>query len=276
MVITEYLKTASAKTTTLIKPLIKQLPIVLLNNVQTLIILTIKLKGLNKMKHKVPEFLLIITLLISLTSLVSNKAYAQQKLKKVVSTIGFEASGGVQSFQLSSNLASLNQLQIDQFGGAIGFGFSKDYWQAKIKPIGFYNSYTNSSTSIKLIESGAHFNLYPLKLLLGKTSRLPGLYLTGGIARAKYKINGSYLPEGQTSTCINDNETFSGNLLSWNIVGGAGIEYQIHQDHGFIGFFAEIKKGLSAGTSTNQNLFKNTTFNNFIMVNIGFAIGINQ
>ena len=209
-------------------------------------------------------------------SLATNSAIAQGKQNEMTKQFGFEAFTGIQFSQLNSNLVSLNNLHMQQLGGGIGFIFSRDFWQAKIKPVGLYNSISNSQTAIKLIESSAQVNLYPIKLLLGKTNRLPSLYIAGGLARAKYKISGSYLPEGQTSTCIYDDASFSGSISSWNIIGGLGMEYQIQSDQEFISFFAEIKNGISAGTTTNMELFKNTSFTNFTSVHIGFKIGISQ
>lgn len=229
------------------------------------------------MKHnKVHGILLIFTLMTCFTIMTSNKAHAQAKHNGTALDYRFEASLGVQSFQLTSNLYSLNQSYIDQYGGSIGLNFGNSLWQAKIKPLGYYNSSSNSKTTVKLIESGAHINFYPLSVLLSKSSRLPGFYLTGGLVRAKIKINGSYLPEGQTAECPFDDNSFTGNILSWNISGGVGIEYKIPFDQASISLFTEITKGLSVGTSTDKDLFKNTSLNNFTMVNIGFAIGINK
>jgi hypothetical protein len=222
------------------------------------------------------QFFLILTLLTGLNPLVWNKAHAQGKRTETGTSYGFAASVGIQSFELTSNLISLNQQQIDQQGGSIGFIFSDDYWQVKINPIGFYNSSANSPTTVKLIESGAHFNLYPFKFLLNKPPRNLNLYFTAGVVRAKFKVDGTYLPEGWTSSCVYDYEAYSVGILSWNLAGGVGIQYQLPIDHGFIGFFAEMKKGISAGTSTDQDLFKNTSFNNLTMANVGFVIGINQ
>jgi hypothetical protein len=210
------------------------------------------------------------------TIVSANKAHAQAKHNETALDYRFEASLGVQSFQLNSNINSLNQSRVDQYGGSIGLNFGNELWQAKIKPFGYYNSSSNSLTTVKLIESSAHINFYPLSALLSKPSRLPNLYLTGGIARAKIKINGSFLQNEQTVECTYLDNSFTGNILSWNLLGGVGMEYKILLNQTSINLFTEIKKGLSAGSSSDKDLFKNTSINNFTMVNIGFSIGINN
>jgi len=211
---------------------------------------------------------------IGLSAVLLNQAHGQRKRENT--KIGFEATAGSQSFQLASNVASLNQANINQLGGGLGFNVSGDFWKAKLKPIGFYHSNSESQTSVKLKESGGLINLYPIKLIMGKESKLPTLYVTGGIMRGKYKINGTYLPEGETSDCVYDSETFSGDVISWNLTGGAGIEYELNFDAGSITLFGEIKKGLAAGSSSNLDLFKNTTIKNITTINVGFSINIGQ
>ncbi len=259
-IITQFYKSPVLSEATSIKPLISK----------------INYKYLNKMKqYKVRNFILVIIQMMGLFSLVPNTACAQMKQRETTRSYGFEVSAGVQLIQLTSNIASLNELQIDQRGGSIGFAYRKDYWNVKIKPIGFYNSSTETQATAKLIESGTHVNFYPVKYLSGNNSRLANLYFSVGAVRGKYKINGSYLPEGQqTITCIYQN--FSTSIISWNVMGGVGIEYQIGRDQQFIIVFAEIKRGLSMATSTDQELFKNTSFKNLTIANIGFAISINQ
>ncbi len=229
------------------------------------------------MKHnKVHDILLIFMLMTCFTIMTSNKAHAQANHSRTALGYRFEASLGVHSFKLSSNLYSLNQSSMDQYGGSIGLNFGNSLWQAKIKPLGYYNSTADSETTVKLIESGAHINFYPLSVLLSKPSRLPNFYLTGGLVRAKIKINGSYLPEEQAAACNPSDNNFTGNILSWNLVGGVGMEYKLPFDQASISVFTEIKKGLTVSTSTDKDLFKNTAPNNSTMVNIGFAIGINK
>jgi len=227
------------------------------------------------MKHaNLPHNLLIrVTLiLVGFAILIGSDTHAQTKESGNKEYYGFEASASLQSFQLTSNIASLSDIKIDQRGASIGLVFGDQFWKAKIKPIGFYNSNSASQTSVKVIESGAHINFYPIKIITGKSSRLPSLYVTGGLSRGRFQINGKFLPEGQQSTCPADNETFSGRVVSWNVMGGVGLEYQVTHGQEFITLFAEMKKGISAGNSSNQDLFKNTSVSNFAIVNVGFNI----
>ncbi len=193
---------------------------------------------------KFPTAPLVPIFIIVLSFLLMNSApgYAQTKSNRNTPFYGLEASAGLQSFQLTSDIATLSEVKIDQRGAGVGFVFGDAYWQARIKPIGLYNSGTSTQTTVKLIESGANLNFYPIKILTGKTSRIPTLYFTGGLTRGKLKVNGTFLPEGQTDTCIFDDETFSGSVVSWNVAGGAGIEYQITRGQEYITVFAEMKK----------------------------------
>lgn len=230
------------------------------------------------MKSNIAKDFILIALLIlamGITTSVSNNVYAQSQQAKVGTHYGFEISGGVQSYQLASNLADLDQVNIDQRGGSLGFIVGSDYWKAKINPIGFYTGNADSQVTTKLIQSEAQINFYPIKLFSNSTSRLPQVYILGGTSRGKNKINGSVLStEEDPALCIYN--TFSTSIVNWNITGGAGIEYQIGHGQEFITVFAEIKKGLSVGTSTDNVEFKNTTPNNITMVSIGFSIGINK
>ena len=222
----------------------------------------------------ISHILLFTVINFVMATSVSNLAHAQTKRNRTVTDYGFEASTGSRSFLLESNVASINSQQLNQRGGSIGFSIGKDFWRINLTPLGFYNSNTNTKPSVKLIESEGHLNIYPLSFLIPKAARFPNIYLTGGVGRGKYKVDGSYVPQGQTSTCIFD--AFSTNITSWNILGGAGIEYRIGHKSEFIILFAEIKKGLSMATSSNQEVFNNTTFKNNKMINIGLAIGFKQ
>lgn len=209
--------------------------------------------------------------------MVSINTHAQGRKNTTGSYYGFEASAGIQSFEVGSNVAALNEAAIEQRGASIGLILGQDYWQLKLKPIGFYNSNSTSPNTVKLIETSGTLNIYPIKLLTGNPkSKFPQLYLSGGVTRGKYKISGSYLPEGQTSDCVYENETFSGSMRNINLTGGAGLEYQLQFDYGLITLFAEIKKGLSVSSSSNQDVLKNTALKNLTFIHVGMAIGINK
>jgi hypothetical protein len=219
---------------------------------------------------------ILLNVMMGLLSLLPNCVYAQMKPSTTSVRYGLELSAGVKSFRLSSNLISLNEIPVDQRGGGIGVTLEHDRWKAKIRPLGFYHSNSNTRTSVNLIESGLEANFYPLRVGSGRSTRVPRPYFTGGLMRGNFKVNGAYLAEGQTSSCIYDSETFSGSIVSWTMMGGAGVEYQIRRGHEFITIFAEIKKGLSAGSKADQNLLRNTVLKSLTALNIGFAISINQ
>jgi hypothetical protein len=224
--------------------------------------------------HKGTDLLLIATVMMSLIMLTSGKTNAQHN--KTVTDFGFELSGGIQNYQLASTIYTLDNSTMNLQGGSIGFNFGNAIWEARIKPLGFYTTSQNTLTKLKLTESSAQFNFYPLKYLSGKPTRFPDLYLTGGVTRGKIKVNGYFLPDDQTADCIYEDDTFSGSFTSWNMTGGVGISYKVPLEQGYIRFFTEIKKGFSAATFSNDELLRNTSLKNATMVNLGIAIGVNQ
>ena len=160
--------------------------------------------------------------------LVGVHACSAQISRKEHYYFGFEGNLGVKAFNLQSNIAALNNLQVLEEGGTLGVVVGNKHVRARIQAAGFYYSASRVAQTVNLVESAALFNIYPLELFNKKGRRFVDLYLTGGVSYSRMKFFGYYLNEEKANINYSSSEApYLGRALMSNAVYGGGIELAI-------------------------------------------------
>lgn len=193
---------------------------------------------------------------------------AQATPAKQPVTYEFEGSVGIRSFQLVSDVQSLNAMQVQMHGGGIGFRSNTEFLQLKIKPIGFYNAGAGNT----LIESTGDLVFFPINYFLSAKPRRFNIYLMGGANLSKLKMNGNYATNPTAQTCIY--QTFTANIFYWGLSGGAGAETRVRIGDATFKIFGEYKMALPVSFTSRQETFRNTYSKNLSMINVGVAVSL--
>lgn len=189
---------------------------------------------------------------------------------------GVDASFGIRSFVIKSDISQLNQLAVLQEGGQVGLILGSDIVRTKIGIAGFFYSSNSVAYTVDLFESDVAVNFYPLGLL--KEYKRVQPYLSGGIVYDKIKFFGHYLKEDKTPINYSTSkEPYLGSLNQLRTTFGAGVEVQLlNNGRDFIQIFTEAKYGMPLTVKASGDKFANTTASNQLSVSLGVRFGANR
>lgn len=189
--------------------------------------------------------------------------------------LGLEGSFGIKTFNLSSNIAKIDGLQVTEEGGQIGVGIGAKAIRVKVRQGYFYSSSAVAHT-VDEIRSAFIANIYPVKMFSNKNMKLQP-YFMGGIERNILRMYGTYGTETTHQMNYSITEApYLGKISSLVASAGAGIEYSIKAPGHFISVFAEGRYGKPLSIASENALFSQTSTSNQMVVNIGVAFGYSR
>jgi hypothetical protein len=187
---------------------------------------------------------------------------------------GFEASFGVKSFQLNSNLVPINNMKVMEEGGTVGVIGGNKVVRLKLRQ-GYYYSSSSVANSVDNIRSSVAVNVYLLQMLAKNHNRFQ-LYFMGGLDRSILKMYGFYGGENTSSQAVVNysisEAPYLGKISSLQASVGAGAEYSIRKPGHFVHLFSEVKYSKPFNTTATE-LFAKTTTSNQLSLNIGVGFG---
>jgi hypothetical protein len=187
---------------------------------------------------------------------------------------GFEASFGVKSFQINSNLAPINHMKVMEEGGTVGIIGGNNVVRLKLRQ-GYYYSSSSVANSVDNIRSSFTVNLYPLQLL-AKNYNSFQVYFMGGLERSILKMYGFYGGENTTSPAVVNysisEAPYLGKISTLQASVGGGIEYSIRKPGHFVHLFGEVKYS-KPFSSTATPFFTGTATSNQLSLNVGIGFG---
>jgi hypothetical protein len=230
-----------------------------------------------KMKTGTLKSIALRTLLIASVILTGECAVAQ-KMKNFAQQyhLGLEASFGIKSFNITSDIDAINNLKVVAEGGAVGVTAGSGVLKAKVRQ-GYYYSASNVGRTIDYVRSAGLLNFYPLHLMGGEDASFQP-FLTGGIERNILKMYGFYSPDHQNSPAnysISE-APYLGKIVSLQASVGAGFEFSMKKDSYFVSIFSEAKYGVNVGRMNATSMFNNTTPGNQLTLNVGIGFGYNR
>lgn len=183
---------------------------------------------------------------------------------------GGEASFGVRTFALKSNINQLHGLNVLEEGANIGIVAGNSVVRGRLILSGFYYSAAKVPQTIDVVESGALFNFYPISLLQRRQPQL-NFFLNGGLYYSRVKFYGYYLEKDGPINYSTSEAPYLGKNLITSLVGGAGIEWRI-PGYEFLSLFAEGHVAIPMAVNDHDE-FKKTNFSNICAINIGVSFG---
>jgi hypothetical protein len=230
------------------------------------------------MKTRTLKSFALRTLLIASVILTGECAVAQ-KMKNFAQQyqLGLEASFGIKSFNITSDLDAINNLKVVAEGGAIGVTAGSGVLKAKVRQ-GYYYSASNVGKTIDYVRSAGLLSFYPLHLMGAKEASLQP-FITGGIERNILKMYGFYGSDNQNSSPANysiSEAPYLGKIVSLQASVGAGFEFSMKKDNYFVSIFSEAKYGVNVGRMNSTSMFNNTTPGNQLTFNVGIGFGYNR
>ena len=174
----------------------------------------------NRMKEQ--QVRMVLVAMFILAGIYSCTVEAQSV--RPIKYMGFQASFGVRSFVVNSNIEEINQMQAGHEGGTLGVVFGNEAVMARIGLAGIFYANANTPRTQHLFETSISTNLYPLAM--GRNARQTGLhpYMTAGFSMDNVKFFGTYLDTKNTKTAY---EPYLGKISQINVQGGVGLEYRI-------------------------------------------------
>jgi hypothetical protein len=247
----------------------------------------------------------LLVVVFSIAGLIRT-AHAQYKERYIpIGYVGVEISGGTRLFNLSSDIAELNQLKVTEEGVNVSLFAGNEVAIGKLK-YGFYQSGRLVREKVKMQEGELAINVFPLYIFDVK-SKLVKPYALVSFELNNLQFFGNYnLPKpvvmpGQSSDCncldhpelpecsgevipdepIDEGQTTDlkeerllGNIVVSKFDVGAGVMVHIPRRNKFLNLFAEVKYGLPVGVKAKDQAFKNSKVSTFTIVNVGINFGI--
>lgn len=229
----------------------------------------------SQIKSQLLKFSLILTLVLLVLS--ESHLTMAQGLKKFVRTyqVGFEGSFGIKSFQLASNIAEIDGLDVRAEGGSFGIMIGARALRAKLKQ-GYYYSSSSVTQTVDDIKSAGIINFYPLRLSSQNNSKFQP-YLLMGVERNTFKMYGAYgLDQTKPRNYSVSEAPYLGKIATLQASMGAGMEYRIQTPGHYVSLFAEAKYGKSIKTISSSSIFSDTNTSNQLVINIGVGFGYNR
>lgn len=188
---------------------------------------------------------------------------------------GIEASYGLKSFNITSDVPELENMHLIETGSNLGIVFGNDFSRFTIRPLGFYSATANNGRTINLFSAEAENNTYLLKGLLKKPTRFD-IYSSLGINFHSTKFFGHYIEQDLRPAYNNKphKEPFLGKIENMLITYGFGLEYRLINNDEFVHFFLTGKSSLPIQQTTNSEAFEETALTRNMEFQLGVRFGI--
>lgn len=187
---------------------------------------------------------------------------------------GFAASLGMRSSTLSSNYAAINNMDVQQGGGALGVLWGGKGFQTKLTA-GYYPSTDKVVHTTDLVQLDLAINIYPI-YIIQENSYVIEPYFIAGICNNNYKLYGFYTNEqAGTSNYSVTIEPYLGKVSNYNAVFGVGFEINLLDEYEFCKIFVDARYS-SPVSEKASNVFSETSASSQLNMNVGVAFGTNR
>lgn len=187
--------------------------------------------------------------------------------------LGLDISFGIPRYQLKSNIAVLNNLPVNSFGGMAGGVLANPVGKIK-SGIGIYYSGDNVPYTFDVMTANLSVNLYILRIQEVRYHTWEP-YIFGGISQMKNRFYGYYLADPAMKINRSSAEPpYIGSVLCTHLLTGAGVEYQLESDNReFIHLYAEISFGSNLRTNATTEALSHSTVPGSLWITIGMSFG---
>jgi hypothetical protein len=215
-----------------------------------------------------------LILVVTVAAVLQTSAQGMKEFAKKYQ-VGLEASFGVKTFSVASNIEKINGLNVTEEGGSVGVVVGSKILRLRMKQ-GFYYSSASVTQTIDEVRSSLNANIYPLELFLDNARLLP--YLTIGVERNLFKMHGFYGNEAASSrpNYSVSEAPFLGKISTIQTSVGAGLEYRVRIPGHFVNFFGEARYGKNIKTTSSAALFNNTRFSDQMAITVGIRYGYSK
>jgi hypothetical protein len=185
--------------------------------------------------------------------------------------IGFEATLGVRTTKLSSDLPAINNMSVVQEGGSLGVVFGNQVVKTRVQAAGFYYSNSSVKHNVNVVQSALQVNIYPVKLF-NKAKQAINPYISGGVDYSTMKLFGYYNNPDAKINYSSSSAPYLGKIASTRGTVGGGIEWRLSQVSDFVHLFAEARYSWKVKRDADE-LFENTKVANATSINVGVSFG---
>jgi hypothetical protein len=208
--------------------------------------------------------------------ILTGECAVAQKMKMFAQRyqLGLEASFGIKSFKLASDIAAINNLQVIAEGGTVGVTVGSGILKAKIRQ-GYYYSASHVGKTIDQVRSAGMINFYPMELM-NNSNLIFQPYLTAGVERNILKMYGFYGTDSQGGASQNysiSEAPYLGKIVTLQASIGGGFEFSIKKAGYFVSIFSEAKYGKNITPLASTEFFNNTRSGNQLTLNVGVGFG---
>lgn len=198
----------------------------------------------------------------------------EEESNSIFSHRGMEASFGMRTFILESDVPELDALQVYEEGGSAAFIFGNSYSRIVARVAGLYYSNAATKRTVDLFEVEINSNIYLLKAMQ-LPSRKADAYVLAGLNNQSIKFFGHYIDAAERVRPGKSpgREPFLGSINTTNVNLGLGVEYHIQAENDFVHFFVEVKTVLQLGESANIKSLENTSIKDPYAINVGVRFG---
>lgn len=197
-----------------------------------------------------------------------------QSLKTKEDYIGFSASFGARTSNLTSSYAALNGMTLNLSGAAAGLVWGKHSFETRFTA-GYHFSGGNTQQTIDSYSAATDVRLFPLGMLLQRNVRIQP-YVNAGVMASNQKFYGFYADEdGQFRNYSVSLAPYVGNIVNYSARFGAGLQWSLRNDSNFVKLFAEVNYSTPIAQSTSEAL-KNTAFSKQVTCDLGISVGLNR
>jgi hypothetical protein len=208
---------------------------------------------------------ILFTMLISIQVTAQRFTPIGAHIKRGPKTnFGMEASVGTRAFKMSSDIETINGMNVRTAGGSMGLTVGSKFYSVKLRQ-GFFSAAPTDAKKFNVSETSTVFNLYLFKLFNSRIKYFEPYIITS--------TNRSVLK--YASTAQEPQGIYNGKVVNIHGNMGFGLEGHIPGHKHFANFFAELQYGVPL-VSTNSSAFNNTKSSNVLNVNFGIGFGISR
>jgi hypothetical protein len=218
---------------------------------------------------------LVWILLLSLCSIAADaqtdSTFSAQAPDANRKYFGYTLFFGSQRYDLSSDIAPLNELSVNREGGSVGiiYGNRKGFLKSTV---GLYFS-SSGPSSIDVVETGISGCLYLLRLKSSASHTIEP-YVSISTKGLRSIFYGNYGEKETPKNYSLSDENRIGTLYTGQAFVGLGAEFQLENETSdFIHIFTEIRFGSSFINQSSENLLKGTNIGNAMSFSIGINFG---
>lgn len=185
---------------------------------------------------------------------------------------GFNVGFGAQRSTISSDIEQINDKQLLQMGGSVGFLYGNHKITSHFAA-GYYSSTQSCPGTLDRYTLSARVKVFPLSWLSNK-SRVVNPYLVTGASYDNLRFYGYYINREPGVTNWSQVEApYLGSINQVNAGVGGGFSFAILEQFDFIRLYSEVWYGKNLSSRNSDQAFNNTTLKNQMQINLGLTFG---